>query len=125
MGFRFRRKSNKLFGKPDISVKKYKVAIFIDSCFWHQCPLHSNKPKSNIDYWENKLNRNQERDKEVNEFYLKKGWKVIRVWEHEVKNDLEKVVLELAEFIKEAQEGKKETKFYLFSMGLISQNKII
>ncbi|UOE53597.1 very short patch repair endonuclease [Cytobacillus oceanisediminis] len=106
-GFRFRRNSKDLFGKPDISIKKYRVAIFIDSCFWHQCPLHAIMPKSNTDYWIKKLARNIERDKEVDEYYKKKCWNIKRVWEHEIKNDLEKVIMELGEFIAVAQEQVK------------------
>jgi DNA mismatch endonuclease, patch repair protein len=102
-GFRFRKNSKSLFGKPDISIKKYRVVIFIDSCFWHQCPTHGNMPKSNKDYWNKKLNRNIERDQEVNAYYKEKGWNIKRVWEHEVKNDLNNVVKELSEFILNAK----------------------
>ncbi|MDQ0197089.1 very short patch repair endonuclease [Neobacillus ginsengisoli] len=97
-GIRF-RKNSKLFGKPDISIQKYKIVIFIDSCFWHVCPLHSNMPKSNQDYWIKKLNRNQERDKEVNEYYYEKGWHLLRVWEHELKEDFSGMVDKLEQFI--------------------------
>lgn len=86
MGFRFRKNAN-LFGKPDISIKKYKIVIFIDSCFWHCCPIHGNMPKSNKDYWEKKLERNIQRDIEVNQYYKDKGWNILRVWEHEVKEN--------------------------------------
>lgn len=98
-GYRFRRNTKDLFGKPDISIKKYKIVIFIDSCFWHQCPLHGNMPKTNIEYWEPKLERNVERDREVDEYYKKKGWNIKRFWEHDVKADLEKVVKEIESFI--------------------------
>jgi DNA mismatch endonuclease, patch repair protein len=98
-GFRFRRNTSKLVGKPDISIKKFKVVIFIDSCFWHQCPLHGNMPKTNTEYWQKKLNRNVERDQEVNAYYKKNGWNIKRVWEHEIKKDLNSVVKELSEFI--------------------------
>ncbi|CAI6236913.1 DNA mismatch endonuclease Vsr [Bacillus subtilis] len=50
-GYRFRRNTKSLFGKPDLSIKKYKVVIFIDSCFWHFCPVHGRISKSNTDYW--------------------------------------------------------------------------
>jgi DNA mismatch endonuclease, patch repair protein len=73
---------------PDIAIQKYKIVIFLDSCFWHSCPLHGNKPSFNFEYWEMKLKRNKERDNEVRAFYLQKGWNIMRVWEHEVKNDL-------------------------------------
>src|SRR5699024_10844570 len=94
-GYRFRRNTKDLFGKPDISIKKYKIVIFIDSCFWHQCPIHGNMPKTNVEYWKPKLERNVERDKEVDEYYKQKGWNIKRIWEHEVKKDLEKVVMKL------------------------------
>ncbi|MFY2253200.1 very short patch repair endonuclease [Priestia megaterium] len=102
-GFRFRRNTKDLFGKPDISIKKYKIVIFIDSCFWHQCPIHGNIPKTNLEYWKKKLTRNQNRDKEVDVYYKKNGWHLKRVWEHEVKNDLDSVIEELTEFIRQAQ----------------------
>ncbi|MFC5602449.1 very short patch repair endonuclease [Sporosarcina koreensis] len=63
-GLRFRRNVKTLKGKPDIAIAKYKVVIFVDSCFWHVCPLHFIQPKSNKDYWDKKLKRNQERDLE-------------------------------------------------------------
>ncbi|PAE37510.1 very short patch repair endonuclease [Bacillus sp. 7884-1] len=113
-GFRFRRNSKDLIGKPDLYIKKYKVVIFIDSCFWHQCPLHATMPKSNTDYWKKKLVRNIERDKEVNEYYKNKNWNIKRIWEHEVKNDLEKVIKELSKFIMFAKENvKREPKCLL------------
>lgn len=98
-GYRFRKNAKSLFGKPDISIQKYKIVIFIDSCFWHVCPIHSNKPKSNQEYWEKKLLRNQQRDKEVNEYYIRNGWHVKRIWEHEIKQDLNSAVNDISNFI--------------------------
>jgi DNA mismatch endonuclease, patch repair protein len=98
LGLRF-RKNAKLFGKPDISIKKYKIVIFIDSCFWHCCPIHGNMPKSNRDYWEKKLERNKLRDIEVNKYYFDKGWNVLRVWEHEFKEDFNRALNKIASFI--------------------------
>jgi DNA mismatch endonuclease, patch repair protein len=99
-GYRFRKNAN-LFGKPDISIKKYKIVIFIDSCFWHCCPIHGNMPKSNKDYWERKLKRNKMRDIEVNKYYLDKDWNVLRVWEHEFKEDFNGALNKIASFIQE------------------------
>ncbi|MBN8236414.1 very short patch repair endonuclease [Halobacillus kuroshimensis] len=99
-GYRFRKNNKKLFGKPDISIKKYKVVIFIDSCFWHVCPEHSNMPSTNRDFWEKKLNRNVERDKEVNEYYKSQGWHIMRVWEHDLKKKVfNQTVNHIQEFI--------------------------
>lgn len=103
-GYRFRKNDQTLFGKPDISIKKYQVVIFIDSCFWHSCEIHGNRPKSNQDYWNKKLTRNKERDLEVTTYYKEKGWFIKRIWEHQVKEDLEKTADELAQFIQKAKE---------------------
>lgn len=91
-GIRFRKNVKGLKGTPDIVIQKYKVVIFIDSCFWHGCPLHFVMPKTNTDFWDKKIQRNRERDKEVNLFYTEKGWSLKRVWEHEIKSDVELVV---------------------------------
>jgi len=80
------RRNYKLFGKPDFVFVKKKIAIFIDGCFWHGCSKHRRLPKSNVQYWTNKISRNIERDKLVSETLTSKGWKVIRLWEHEIKD---------------------------------------
>jgi len=84
LGYRFRKNDKKLFGKPDISMKRRKTVIFIDSCFWHGCKDHLRMPKSNKNYWVHKIKRNVLRDKEVTKFYRKIGWQIIRVWEHDL-----------------------------------------
>lgn len=79
-GLRFRRNVKELPGKPDIAIKKYKIVIFIDSCFWHCCPEHGHIPKSNTEYWVKKFERNQSKDREISLFYSLQGWNIIRVW---------------------------------------------
>lgn len=91
-GVRYRRNVRGLLGVPDIAVKKVKVAIFLDSCFWHGCPDHGNIPHHNREYWERKLARNQQRDAAVNLYYQTLGWTVLRIWEHEAQRDLAGVV---------------------------------
>lgn len=98
-GLRFRKNTKDLYGKPDISIKKYKIVIFIDSCFWHCCPLHGNMPKANREFWKKKLNRNKERDEEVNSYYAKNGWHIKRIWEHDIKEDIDKAVNDIINFI--------------------------
>jgi len=80
------RRNQKIFGKPDFVFWKERVALFVDGCFWHNCPLHSTKPKNNSIFWENKLKKNQERDIQVNHELKKRKWHVIRIWEHELKD---------------------------------------
>ncbi len=72
-------------GKPDFAFRKKKVAVFIDSCFWHGCRYHGSLPKTNRRFWSEKIARNKARDAEVNGQYRKMGWSVYRVWEHRLK----------------------------------------
>jgi DNA mismatch endonuclease (patch repair protein) len=73
-------------GKPDIVFLKNKIAVFIDGCFWHKCHLHFTKPTSNRAFWLKKIDSNVRRDKIVNTELKYKSWKIIRIWEHELKN---------------------------------------
>lgn len=92
-GFRYRKNYSSYFGKPDIALKKYRTVIFLDSCFWHKCPVHGYFPKSNIDYWIEKFNKNKKRDTEVNNHYKNKAWNVIRIWEHDIsKKTIDKLI---------------------------------
>lgn len=106
-GLRLRRNVKSLYGKPDFALKNIKTVIFIDSCFWHACPIHGNKPKNNAEFWENKLKRNVERDKEVTEYYIKNSWNILRVWEHEFKDDFENAVDSISNFIQVNKNPKK------------------
>lgn len=96
LGYRFRKNVKTLPGKPDIAIQKYKIVIFLDSCFWHKCPEHFKKTKSNLEYWEPKIKRNIERDAEINQYYKDNYWHILRIWEHEIKktnfqNTIEKI----------------------------------
>jgi DNA mismatch endonuclease (patch repair protein) len=79
-GFSYQPKG--VYGNPDFASKKHKIAVFIDGCFWHGCPRHYKKPKSNHDYWKTKITRNKKRDMNVSKELKSMGWKVIRIWEH-------------------------------------------
>jgi len=81
------RRKYPLFGKPDFVFKKLKIAVFVDGCFWHGHNCRNTRPKDNNEYWINKINRNQNRDTEVTRNLSMKGWKVIRIWECELKNN--------------------------------------
>ena len=95
----FSKNVKTLIGKPDIVFRKKKLAVFIDSCFWHACPYHFRDPKSNKKYWTPKIKRNKERDKEVNKWYKKNGWKVLRFWEHSINNNIEGCVNKIEKLI--------------------------
>ena len=102
-GYRFRRNDKSLYGNPDISIKKYKVVIFIDSCFWHGCEYDCRIPKSNVDYWINKIERNKERDRQVTEYYKKKRWFILRIWEHQIKKDIDGTIKSVITHIEKAK----------------------
>jgi DNA mismatch endonuclease, patch repair protein len=78
------RRHPTLFGNPDFIFRSYRVAIFVDGCFWHCCPKHRTRPASNSVFWSEKLARNRARDQLVNRTLRKAGWRVFRVWQHEL-----------------------------------------
>jgi len=69
--------------RPDIVFTRVRLAVFIDGCFWHACPIHGNQPRANTDYWAAKLALNVARDRAVEVDLIAAGWEVLRVWEHE------------------------------------------
>jgi DNA mismatch endonuclease (patch repair protein) len=70
-------------GRADILFSRAKVVVMVDGCFWHRCPDHGLSPKSNSDWWRQKLDRNVDRDRQTDAELLSRGWQVIRIWEHE------------------------------------------
>lgn len=89
-GFRYRKNVSDMPGKPDIVLKKYKAVIFVNGCFWHghrNC-VKSNLPKTNTQFWKIKIDKNVERDKKVCRELKQKGWRVINIWQCEIKNAL-------------------------------------
>lgn len=80
------RRKYPLIGKPDFVFPRLKIAIFVDGCFWHGCPKHCRMPSSNVGYWNSKIEKNKARDKKITKILKIKGWKVIRIWEHEIKS---------------------------------------
>jgi DNA mismatch endonuclease (patch repair protein) len=69
--------------RPDVVFTRQRTAVFIDGCFWHGCPEHAQRPRTNSGYWGPKISRNVERDHEQTARLEAAGWTVIRVWEHE------------------------------------------
>ncbi len=85
-GFRYRVNVKSLPGTPDIVLKKYRTAIFINGCFWHGHVCQQGRmPKTNVSFWENKINRNIERDAQVRDQLRQLGWRTMVVWECQLK----------------------------------------
>jgi DNA mismatch endonuclease (patch repair protein) len=70
-------------GKPDFYFPRYRLAIFVDGCFWHACPNCGRIPKSNVEFWRTKIDQNRRRDNRVRRQMRRLGFHVVRVWEHE------------------------------------------
>lgn len=102
LGYRFRLHKRNLPGKPDLVLSRHKVVIFVNGCFWHwhsdpNCPFAS-MPKSNLDYWKPKLARTRERDQETIELLEAEGWRVMVVWECELREQTE-LILRIQDFL--------------------------
>ena len=78
------RRHQAVFGKPDFVFPKLRLAVFVDGCFWHGCPKHGTKPRNNAAFWRRKFARNKARDRLVTRTLRKNGWRVLRIWEHEL-----------------------------------------
>ncbi|MFH9476692.1 very short patch repair endonuclease [Streptomyces anulatus] len=104
-GYRFRVNA-RVPGMPrrtiDIAFTRAKVAVMIDGCFWHGCPVHATQPKSNAQWWRDKLDRNMARDRETTEHLAAAGWTVLRFWEHETPEGA-------AELVAAAVDGRRGT----------------
>ncbi len=107
-GYRYRRNNKKVFGKPDFTFRKYKIAIFCDSEYFHGKDWETKKHriKTNTEFWHKKIERNIERDKKVNEELLKNNWKVIRFWGQQIIKNIDFCV----EVVEKAIEERKHEK---------------
>ena len=71
-------------GKPDFVFPIQGLVVFVDGCFWHGCPKCKRVPSSNVSYWDQKIERNRNRDRKVTAILRREGWKVLRIWEHQL-----------------------------------------
>jgi DNA mismatch endonuclease (patch repair protein) len=98
-GRRFRLGSYGLPGSPDLVFRSARVAIFVDGCFWHGCELHGTMPKTNAHFWRQKIRRNKQRDRRVNIELKRGGWNVVRVWEHQIRDNLPSAVSRIKKLV--------------------------
>mgnify|MGYP003584243752 FL=1 len=97
LGYRYRKNNKKIFGKPDLTFAKYKVAIFVDSEFFHgkDWEVQQLRIKSNREYWIPKIERNRKRDEEVNAYLLSQNWTIIRFWSKQVQKELDQCIAKI------------------------------
>lgn len=105
LGFRYRKNYKDLPGCPDIVFIKNKLAIFVDGEFWHgyNWPEKNAKIKTNRDFWIPKIERNIQRDKQINQLLMDMGWNVIRFWEHEIKKDFDNCIEKIVSYLHESR----------------------
>jgi DNA mismatch endonuclease, patch repair protein len=96
-----------IIGRPDFAFSQYRIAVFIDGCFWHCCPKCGNMPKNNRAFWKRKLDGNVARDMQVTRELRKLGWKVVRVWEHELAQE-SRLLAKLSRYIDQAKTRARE-----------------
>jgi DNA mismatch endonuclease (patch repair protein) len=94
-GFRYRLHGRGLPGRPDLVFLALKTVVFVDGCFWHGCPDHYVRPRSRSDFWARKLRENVNRDREQCQQLESMGWRVVRLWEHDVLGSPEKALVEV------------------------------
>jgi DNA mismatch endonuclease, patch repair protein len=100
LGYRYRKNNKTVFGKPDFTFKKLKIAIFVDSEFFHGKDFETKKkPATNPEFWEKKITRNMQRDIEVNEHLTQNGWIVLRFWSTEVRKNIDAVIATIEKHI--------------------------
>ncbi len=91
-----RRQGKPFAVRPDFVFRKLRIAVFVDGCFWHGCPKHATWPKTRAAFWKAKIEGNRARDRRVNRELRKRGWTVVRVWEHELnRNDEARLIRRL------------------------------
>lgn len=92
-GYRYRLSGGRgLPGTPDLVLTRHRLAIFVDGCFWHGCGQHGSMPKTNTKFWRTKITKNTQRDRRVDRSLRRLGWRVLRIWEHELRDDRDKAV---------------------------------
>ncbi|MEK6259915.1 MAG: very short patch repair endonuclease [Planctomycetota bacterium] len=97
------RRSQSLAGKPDFVFRRERIVVFVDGCFWHGCPRCYRRPKSNLAYWDAKVEKNRKRDRTVSRLLKCEGWQVMRIWEHQLRNGAQHQIAKLKRLLAEME----------------------
>lgn len=106
-GLRYRL-NGELPGSPDLFFPGSRLAVFIDGCFWHGCSIHYRAPRTNPDFWAAKLEANRARDRRADRVLRMMSWVPARIWEHELRQDLDGVVRVLARYVREQSRRSRQ-----------------
>ncbi len=123
-GIRGWRRRAKVLGKPDFIFPAARLAVFVDGCFWHGCPIHGSLPISNRTFWVRKLTRNKLRDRVVRQKLKSLGWSVLRIWQHElhepakVARRVSKLLIRYSAALKGRKERSRTNRGHYTRLGL-------
>ncbi len=95
----------------DLALPGLKIAIFLDGCFWHGCPVHPPMVKKNAEFWFQKIDRNRKRDVQVTEFLVSNGWTVLRFWEHEQVENIAQSILSVVDATGDHAQDESRAEF--------------
>jgi DNA mismatch endonuclease (patch repair protein) len=109
-GLRYRVGARTPGGRPDLVFPRQRVAVFIDGCFWHGCPEHYVRPRTQEAFWCDKLRSNFERDRRQTRVLLEHGWRVLRFWEHEAQQDCQGVCESIAAVVRGESTGRSHRR---------------
>ncbi len=111
LGYRYRKNNKTIFGTPDLTFKKLKIAIFVDSEFFHgkDWEIQKNRVKTNTEFWQKKIERNIQRDIEVNNYLESQNWKVLRFWSEQIEKNLEDCVTKIQSEIISRQNQERQS----------------
>ena len=107
-GFRYRKNDKSVFGSPDLTFKRFKIAIFVDSEYFHgkDWEIEKFRIKTNTDFWHRKIEKNIQRDKAVNDELLKNNWKVLRFWGRDIQKNIDFCTNEITRVIEDRKNDK-------------------
>ena len=110
LGHRYRKNNKTVFGKPDFTFKKLKIAIFVDSEFFHGKDWETKKkPQTNAKFWVKKIERNMQRDIEVNTYLESQSWKVLRFWSEDIKKKLQDCLIIIEDVIQSRKNEQQQS----------------
>lgn len=95
--------------EADVVFREERIAVFVDGCFWHGCPLHGTLAKANAEFWKRKIERNKERDADTNAKLLERGWTVVRIWEHVDPAEAARSVMQVLREVRKGDRRKEPT----------------
>ena len=123
-GHRYRLQTRVSGTRPDIVFGRQRVAIFVDGCFWHGCPLHYSKPLTRSNFWDKKLRDNLSRDRKQTLELESQGWTVIRVWEHDITHSMDTIIKRVEQALAQEERTGSDDDWRVIRVGRSSDGSV-